>query len=166
MVETRLLPKGGLVVANKGRFLEDTFFVWFWVRALGLPLQLWNMENLKNIGDEFEEIKDKVNGLWGSFNVNGRPVLVLAETLKLLQTKLKEWSKTTEKIGSSGRIATADKGINFINVLEVDGVTITNPKDIKEIAQNSYKHLYKETKSWRPELHRRDTSVISSEEQE
>lgn len=64
------------------------------------------------------------------------------------------------------RIATAHKGINSINVLEVDGVTITNPKDIKEVAQNSYKHVYEETKSWRSELHRHDTSVISSEEQE
>lgn len=66
MVETRILPKGGLVVANKGRFLEDTFFVWFWVRALGLPLQLWNMENLKNIGDEcgLENEENSQGGSW------------------------------------------------------------------------------------------------------
>lgn len=46
---------------------------------------------------EVEGLKDKLNEWWGSFIVNGPPGHVLAEKLKLLKTKLKEWSKNNRE---------------------------------------------------------------------
>lgn len=42
---------------------------------------------------EVEGFKEKVKEWWESFNVNGRPRYILAEKLKMLKVKLKEWSK-------------------------------------------------------------------------
>ncbi|WMV54051.1 hypothetical protein MTR67_047436 [Solanum verrucosum] len=43
-----------------------------------------------------EGFKEKVREWWESFNVNGRPGYILAEKLKMLKAKLKEWSKTNK----------------------------------------------------------------------
>ncbi|WMV21816.1 hypothetical protein MTR67_015201 [Solanum verrucosum] len=45
---------------------------------------------------EVEGFKEKVREWWESFNVNGRPGYILAEKLKMLKAKLKEWSKTNK----------------------------------------------------------------------
>ncbi|WMV14420.1 hypothetical protein MTR67_007805 [Solanum verrucosum] len=42
---------------------------------------------------EVEGFKDRVKEWWASFQVNGRPGYILAEKLKMLKVKLKEWSK-------------------------------------------------------------------------
>ncbi|WMV14273.1 hypothetical protein MTR67_007658 [Solanum verrucosum] len=42
---------------------------------------------------EVEGFKDRVKEWWASFQVNGRPGYILAEKLKTLKVKLKEWSK-------------------------------------------------------------------------
>lgn len=33
-------------------FLNTTRFDWYWIRVLGLSLQLWNSDTMKKIGDE------------------------------------------------------------------------------------------------------------------
>lgn len=36
---------------TKGAVHNSTRFDWFWIRALGLPLHLWNKDVMKEIGD-------------------------------------------------------------------------------------------------------------------
>ncbi|WMV55130.1 hypothetical protein MTR67_048515, partial [Solanum verrucosum] len=45
------------------------------------------------------------------------------------------------------RIATAHKRVNSIDNLKVDGMEVTDPKEIKEAIQNYYKNMYKGQKS-------------------
>ncbi|KAG5616485.1 hypothetical protein H5410_016309, partial [Solanum commersonii] len=40
-----------------------------------------------------EGFKEKVQQWWGAFVVNGRPNYILAEKLKMLKERLKEWSR-------------------------------------------------------------------------
>ncbi|WMV09897.1 hypothetical protein MTR67_003282 [Solanum verrucosum] len=64
------------------------------------------------------------------------------------------------------RIATAHKRVNSIDNLKVDGMEVTDAKEIKEAIQNYYKDLYKEAEEWRPELGLHEATRISVEEQE
>lgn len=64
------------------------------------------------------------------------------------------------------RMDTMHKRFNVIDVLQVEGSTITDPEDIKSHIQDFYLKLCKETKSWRPDFILQDAPVICREEQD
>ncbi|WMV29916.1 hypothetical protein MTR67_023301 [Solanum verrucosum] len=76
---------------------------------------------------------------------------------------LKQGDKNTKYFH---RIATAHKRVNSIDNLKVDGMEVTDAKEIKEAIQNYYKNLYKEEEEWRPELVLHEATRIFVEEQE
>ena len=57
---------------------------WEWKKSY-FKLESWWLE--------VEGFKDKVKEWWDSFNIEERAGYILAEKLKLLKVKMKEWSK-------------------------------------------------------------------------
>lgn len=49
--------------------------------------------------------------------------------------------------------------------LEVDGDMVKDPALTKEVVQNFYMNLYKESEKWRPDLILQDVIMITEEEQ-
>lgn len=63
------------------------------------------------------------------------------------------------------RIATSHWRFNSMEQLEVDGDIVKDPALIKEVVQNFYMNLYKESEKWRPDLILQDVIMITEEEQ-
>ncbi|KAH0716935.1 hypothetical protein KY285_012966 [Solanum tuberosum] len=137
---------------------------------------------------EVEGFKDRVKEWWASFQVNGRSGYILAEKLKMLKVKLKEWSKVNRgnwkqrkedilnqiskwETVQEQRPLTDNELIQKTHLamefeeLEVDGATIKDPDSIKNAVQKFYEGLYNETEQWRPGLRLHDVSRITEVEQ-
>uniref|UniRef100_M1B6I4 Uncharacterized protein n=1 Tax=Solanum tuberosum TaxID=4113 RepID=M1B6I4_SOLTU len=61
-----------------GAFPDEKRFDWFWIRVLGLPLQLWNNKVMEKIGDECggwleteKETEIKNHMRWARIRVRG-----------------------------------------------------------------------------------------------
>ncbi|KAG5617979.1 hypothetical protein H5410_017803 [Solanum commersonii] len=126
---------------------------------------------------EVEGFKEKVKDWWESFSVTGRAGYILAEKLKMLKVKLKEWSKNN-KGNWKQRPLTDDEllqkthlGMGFEDVARKEELAWKQRSRIqwlkqaviKEAVHNFYKNLFKEAEKWRPELRLQEATMIIEE---
>ncbi|WMV13369.1 hypothetical protein MTR67_006754 [Solanum verrucosum] len=62
------------------------------------------------------------------------------------------------------RMATAHKRFNTIDMLMVEGVTVTDSEEIKGTIINFYQNLYRESEQWRPDFNVQGAESITQEE--